>query len=113
MQTKSNIQIIRENLMRREAFADTIKNLIENYTVKNCYFGISIDENKPAIEYIDGYFTVNQEYSDINEAISNMAPDSIIRIIDNYKFQVGERFKKLSGVKGDNIIDISTGRPVL
>ena len=116
MQTKSNIQLIRENLALREAFADNIKYFMERYTIEDSYFGITrgmspnvIRETHTLSEYTRGYFVVEHEYTTIDEAISNMTPTQVVRIIENKRFQVGERFEKLSEVHGDNIIDISTG----
>lgn len=119
MHTKSNIQLIRENLALREAFADNIKEFMERYTIEDSYFGIArgmsphtIRESHTLNEYTRGYFVVEHEYTTIDEAISNMAPTQIVRIIENKRFQVGERFEKLSDTHGDNIIDISTGSPI-
>jgi len=119
MQTKSNIQLIREGLALREASADNIKAFMEKYTIEDSYFGITrgmspkeIKETHTLSEYTRGYFVVEHEYTDIDEAISNMSLNHVIRIIENKRFQIGKRFEKLSDVHGDNIIDISTGSPI-
>jgi len=108
MQTKSNIQLIREGLALREASANNIKAFMEKYTIEDSYFGITSEVS----EYTHGYFVVEHEYTDIDEAISNMSLNQVIRIIENKRFQIGERFEKLSDAHGDNIIDISTGSPI-
>ena len=115
MQTKSNIQIIRENLALRENFANNIKSFMDKYTIEDSYFGISggaSSTKESMTEYINGYFVMEHEYTNIDDAISNMAPNQVIRIIENNRFQIGERYRKLSEVEGDNVIDISTGASI-
>lgn len=130
MQTKSNIQLIRENLELREAFKDNIKTLINDYTIKNCYFSPSygmspkmIRETHSINEHTNGYFVIEHEYTNIDEAISNMTLQHTIRIIDNDHFQLGKRFEKLSEARknfkkslegeNENIIDILTSAQIV
>lgn len=116
MQTKSNIQLIREGLAIRDAFKDNVKSIMDKYTVEDSYFGPSmgmpvqmIKETHSIAEYTKGYFVFEHEYTDIDEAISNMTLSHVLRIIENKRFQIGKRFERLSEAKGDRVIDITTG----
>ena len=120
MQTKSNIQLIREGLAIREAFKENIKSFMEKYTIEDNYFGPSyrispnsIKESQSMVEYTQGYFVFEHEYTDIDNAISNMSLDQSIRIIENKRFQIGKIYEKLSDAKGDKIIDITNNTQIL
>ena len=119
MQTKSNIQLIREGLAVREAFKDNIKNFMEKYTIEDNYFGPSckvsttgIKETHSMTEYTHGYFVFEHEYTDIDTAVSNMSLNHVIRIIDNKRFQVGKIYEKLSDAKGETVIDITNSNQI-
>ena len=119
MQTKSNIQIVREQLAIREAFKDDIKSFMDKYMVEDSYFGPSkcismqvIKEGDSTVEYTRGYFVFEHEYTDVDEAISNMSLHHVLRIIENKRFQVGKIFEKLSEAQGERVIDITTGMNV-
>ena len=116
MQTKSNIQLIKECLAIRDAFKDNVKSIMDKYTVEDSYFGPSmgmpiqmIKETHSIAEYTKGYFVFEHEYTDIDEAISNMTLFHVLRIMENKRFQIGKRFEKLSEANGDRVIDITTG----
>lgn len=112
MQTKSNIQLIRERLAVREEFESNLKSLMEKYIVEDSYFSQSkIDARLPE-ENIKGYFVFNHEYGNLNEAVINMGVADTIRIIDNKRFQVGRVYEKLSDAKGERVFDITTGLAV-
>ena len=107
MQTKSNIQIMLENLAIRDAFKTSIESFMDKYIIEDSYFGIS--QKKSLDEYNKGYFVFEHEYDNINDAIINMTPNHVIRIIENKRFQIGKIYEKLSEAIGDRIIDITSG----
>lgn len=116
MQTKSNIQLIREGLAIRDAFKENIKSFMDKYTIEDSFFGASRGQDIQSIrechsfaEYTRGYFVFEHEYTDIDTAISNMTLEHVLRIIDNKRFQIGKVYEKLSEAKGDRVIDITTG----
>lgn len=120
MQTKSNIQLIREGLAIRDSFKDNIKSFMDKYTIEDSFFGLSrnnnihsLKESRTMTEYTRGYFVFEHEYTDIDTAISNMTLDHTLRIVDNKRFQIGKVYEKLSEAKGDRVIDITTGKLVV
>ena len=120
MQTKSNIQLIREGLAIRDSFKDNIKSFMDKYTIEDSFFGLSRNNNMYSLkeshtmtEYTRGYFVFEHEYTDIDTAISNMTLDHTLRIVDNKRFQIGKVYEKLSEAKGDKVIDITTGKLVV
>lgn len=112
MQTKSNIQLIRESLRMLETFKINLESYMERWTIEDSYFTPNKTIMGCPSENCKGYFSVKQEYTNINEAISNMTLDQTIRIIENKRFQVGNVFEKLTDATGDDIIDITTGEQV-
>ena len=116
MQTKSNIQIIRENLAKINILKENIESLMDKYIIEDSFFGISQNKhtrfnniNECISEYSNGYFVIEHEYTNIDEAVSNMGLDNTLRVINNEKFQIGKRFEKLSEITEGEIIDITTG----
>lgn len=106
MQTKSNIQLVRENLAIKESFKQRLIDLMNDYIIEDSYFNISTGE------WSNGYFVVEHEYASIDDAINNMTNDQTIRIIENKRFQIGKRYGKLSELSVENdrkIIDITSG----
>ena len=112
MQTKSNIQLVRENLAVRDAFKTNLEVFMEKYLVEDSYFSPSKKTLGEVEENTSGYFVFEHEYNTFNEAISNMNNNQTIRIIENNRFQIGRVFEKLSEANGERIIDISTGAVV-
>lgn len=106
MQTKSNIQLLRESLKNRESFKDSVKSLIDRYLVEDSYIGF---DGKYIKEYTKGYFVIENEFDNIDQAVDAMSNGWVLRIIENKTFQIGRIYDKLSDAKGDNIIDIATG----
>lgn len=109
MQTKSNIQIIREKLAERETFKTNLELFMGKYIVEDSYYTPSTKVLGEAVENTKGYFVFEHEYNNFNEAISSMTLDQTIRIIGNLRFQIGKVYEKLSEAKGDRVIDITTG----
>lgn len=109
MQTKSNIQLVKENLAIREMFKNNLEDLMNKYTVEDSYFASSKTSLGNWEECTKGYFVFEKEYNNFDNAISNMNNDSVIRIIDNKRFQIGKVYEKLSDAKGERVIDITTG----
>ena len=109
MQTKSNIQLVRESLAVREVFKSNLESLMEKYTIEDSFFTPSNKALGEVEENIKGYFVFEHEYNTFDEAISNLTLGQTIRIINNQRFQIGKRFEKLSEAQGERIIDITTG----
>lgn len=104
MQTKSNIQLIREAFAQKENFINTIDKLMDSYLVKDSVF------SQPYKEEIKGYLAVVDEYSSLTAASAGMAPDMAIRVINNEKFQVGYVHESLSDIhNAKEIYDIAAG----
>ena len=85
MQTKSNIQLIRESLAIKEGFKNSISNIMDKYTIEDSVF----TWKNGLYEYTDGYFEVISEHITLEEAIKETTSVSGIRVINNEKFQVG------------------------
>jgi hypothetical protein len=109
MQTKSNIQLIRENLAVRDTFKANLEAFMDKYMVEDSFFTPSKKVLGEMVENVKGYFVFEHEYNTFNEAISNMNHESTIRIIENKRFQIGKVYERLSEAKGDRVIDITTG----
>jgi hypothetical protein len=112
MQTKSNIQLVRENLAVRDAFKSNIEELMEKWMIEDSYFTPSTKVLGEAEEVVKGYFVFEHEYNTFNEAVSNMTQGYTIRIINNQRFQIGKVYEKLSEAEGDRVIDIVSGMTV-
>ena len=112
MQTKSNIQLIRESLAVKEAFKNSLNDFMDKYMIEDSYFSISKSGYGKIEENVSGYFVFNKEYNNFDEAIYNMSNDQSIRIIENSRFQIGEIVEKLSETKGERVIDITSGEVI-
>ena len=109
MQTKSNIQLIREALAVKESFQLSLGNIVERYLVKDSVFsfdGVNVNET------VDGYFSIKGEYKTLNEAFDNLTLGDQIRVINNESYQVGKVYQKLSEAKSDKVYDIRSGKMV-
>jgi len=109
MQTKSNIQLVRENLAVRDTFKSNLQELMDKYLVEDSYFTPSRKNLGKYDVNNKGYFVFEHEYNTFDEAISNLTENNTIRIIENKRFQIGKVYEKLSEAKGDRVIDITTG----
>ena len=87
MQTKSNIQLIKESLHLKESIKDSISNIMEKYTIEDSVF----TWHNGLYECADGYFEVISEHTSLDEAVktATWTSTSGIRVINNEQFQVG------------------------
>ena len=107
MQTKSKIQLVKEELDRKNVFRIGLVRLMDKFLVEDAIF--TFDGEKVS-ECTKGYFEVFGEYDSIEEAIKNYSLGDSVRILENKVFQVGKPHEKLSAVKSENkIIDVATG----
>ena len=109
MQTKSNIQLVREALAIRESFRKELQSFMDKWMIMDSYFEINSGAPK---EHEKGYFVFEHEYNTFDEAISNMSLDQTIRIIENKRFQIGKVYEKISEAEGDRVIDVTTGQEI-
>jgi len=109
MQTKSNIQLVKEALQYKESFKECLSDLINKYMVENSTFSF----NGSLKEKVNGYFVVENEYNTLDEAMGNLTPGQLVRVVENKKFQIGSVSEKLSNTSNEKIvIDLSTGSEV-
>ena len=93
MQTKSNIQLIKESITLKNSIKESLMNLMDKYTIEDSVFSWK----NCLCECTDGYFEVLSEYDNLNEAINNINMyTQSIRIINNSNFQVGIVHSKIS-----------------
>lgn len=94
MNTKSKIQLINESIALRNEFKNTLSELMGKYNIEDAIF--TMREGR-VVEAVDGYFVVNNEYKDLNEAISNaIGKAKGLRIMNNETFIVGDIYEMLS-----------------
>lgn len=106
MYTKSKIQQIRESINRKNEFYDIMNYYTEKYIVEDSIF---INTKKGVMEVVNGYFAVNNEYDNLNDAFNNIKEDQALRITGNNKFQIGSIFERLSECpENTDIYDIET-----
>lgn len=87
MYTKSIIQQNIEIINAKNEFKDTLKTLMEKYHIVDCVFAYSKNGVK---EVVEGYFAIENEYADLNEAISHCSIHNMcVRVLNNERFQVG------------------------
>lgn len=105
MYTKSLIQMNLELFNIKENFYDSLTNIMEKYNIEDSVF---VTINKETKELTKGYFVIENEYNNINDAIKNMDISSMgLRIIENKKFQTGNIYNNLSQCPKDkNKLDI-------
>lgn len=106
MYTKSKIQLINEALMLKSNFKEGLENIMEKYQIEDSIFAF---DNKVK-EVTNGYFSIDNEYANLHEAVSNCNIFMQgIRIINNEKYQVGSIFNMLSECpSGKQILDINS-----
>lgn len=106
MQTKSNIQLIQEALKIKENFKSSIDNLMSKYLVEDSVFA---HRNGNLYECTKGYFEVDTEFDNLDEAIKCWNPMLCLRVVGNQKFQIGEVKKFLTECKEDKqVFDINS-----
>ena len=109
MQNKSNIQLIREALMVKEAFENAVQKLTDNYLVEDSVFGF---DGQNLNEITKGYMCIREEYKSLEEAFKNMNVGESLRIINNETFQIGSVSENLSNTDSTKIYSISFGQMV-
>ena len=103
MYTKSKIQIINESLQVKDNFKRGLEELMEKYIIEDSVFVIQ----ESVKEVTKGYFNINNEYSNLQEAIRNCnVTKQGIRIMENKSFQVGDIYNNLSECESEKILDI-------
>lgn len=100
MQTKSNIQLIKESLAVKESAKTSLNNLMNKYTIEDSVFAF---KNGIMYECTNGYFEVINEYTTIDEAVKHADINTqSIRVIGNSIFQVGNIHNILAECAADN-----------
>lgn len=102
MQTKSNIQLIREACELANNYRDGLVNIMEKYTIEDSIF---VYRNGQVFEATKGYFEIVKEYDNITDAIRECRGKFNtmgIRIINNDHFEVGILHDNLSECSKEN-----------
>ena len=89
MQTKSNIQLIREACELANNYKDGLNNLMEKYNIEDSIF---VYKNSQVFEVTKGYFESVKEYDNLADAVRECWGqfDTMgIRIQNNSIFEVG------------------------
>lgn len=98
MYTKSIIQQTVEAIRAKDNFKTGIEQLMERYNIEDSVFVL---KNGFMHEVVEGYFVTENEYTDLNEAMSNCDINTMgIRIIGN-RFQTGKIHNRLSECAND------------
>lgn len=91
--TKSKIQLIKEQMIIKEMFKNNLLDLMEKYILEDNIF----HNNRGNIEEnIKGYFAINEEFDNIVDAINSLKDNQSVRIIENNKFQTGVVFESIN-----------------
>lgn len=117
MNNKSSIQLYLEQQKKRETFEKSLFQIMENSLILDNIF-VQKSENGEPVEPNRGYFTMEDEFMNLIDAVRSMKTNQGIRIIENKEFWVGSIYDTLSSVpvcEGDyednEIIDL--GRMVV
>lgn len=90
MYTKSIIQQKAEIINAKNNFKQSLEQLIEKFDIEDSVF-VYAGNVAGMKEIVEGYFVIDAEYDNINEAMSSCDITTMgIRIIENDKFQVGK-----------------------
>ena len=93
MYTKSIIQQTVEAIRAKDSFKTSIENLMEKYNIEDSVFVL---KNGFMNEVVEGYFVTENEYDNLDEAMSNCDVNTMgIRIIGNV-FHTGKIYNRLS-----------------
>lgn len=106
MQTKSNIQLIKESIQLKNSIKESLNNIMDKYTVEDSVFMWRNGLN----ECTQGYFEVVSEFENLNEAIAVLNVNTQgIRILNNTTFQVGNIYSSIVECKDstNQILDIN------
>ncbi len=108
MQTKSNIQLIKEALQQSNNFREGLENLMEKYNIEDSVF---VCANSMVMEATKGYFVELNSYDNLQDAVrecNGKWNKCGVRVINNQKFVVGEIKQYLSECKeGEKVFDIN------
>lgn len=107
MYTKSLIQQHREMYSIKESFNDGISNIMEKYNIEDSIFVLL---NGFVKELTKGYFVVEKEFDNINEAIRECNINTMgVRVLNNSNFQIGTIYNTISQCPKDSkILDIES-----
>lgn len=90
MYTKSIIQQKAEIINAKNNFKQSLEQLMEKFNIEDSVF-VYAGNVTGMKEIVEGYFVIDAEYDNINEAMSECDINTMgIRIIENDKFQVGK-----------------------
>ena len=105
MYTKSIIQQQIELFNTKDKFRRGIESLMEKYTIEDSVF---ILNSNNLFEATDGYFSLVNEYDNLNEAISNCDINTMgIRVMNDTKFQTGTLHNSITECKeGSSVFDL-------
>ena len=102
MQTKSNIQLIKESFALKESAKTSLTNLMDKYLIEDSVFTF-VGKNGIMYECTDGYFEVISEHDNLDDAIKNAnINNQSIRVINNTTFQVGNIHNVLANCDANN-----------
>lgn len=86
MYTKSIIQQTIEALQEKNSFRIAIENLMEKYNIEDSVF---VFRNGNMREVVEGYFTIDANYTNLSEAISDCDVRTMGIRVTGDNFQVG------------------------
>lgn len=107
MYTKSLIQQKLDNISIKNTFNETLTDIMNKYNIEDSIFVMTNNGTK---ELTSGYFVVEKEYSNIDDAINafNIKSNGI-RIVENKIFQVGSIYNNISQCPKDKqIFDVGS-----
>ena len=103
MWQRSAIQQMTEMQNTMFAFKTTLNKIMECYNVQNNIFGII---SGTPLEITSGYFIVESEYDNFDEAMRNFDINSnLVRIVENKKFYVGTYANRIADVEEGKIAE--------
>ena len=110
MNTKNQIQLIREFQERKNKFFEQLEELMEKYNINSAIFVSS--HNGTLFESTTGYYDIANEYDSLEELKKNFDPSqSFIRVIGS-KVQSGTVYSTLKECKGEKVFDITAQQMV-
>ena len=108
MYTKSIIQQNVENFKAKNNFRTAMESLMDKYTIEDSVF--TAHKTGDIYEAVRGYFVVDNEYDNLQEAVSSCNVNNMcVRIINNEKFQTGTLHMSLNECDTTkNVFDLSS-----
>ena len=104
MQTKSNIQLIREACEYASNYKEGLNNLMNKFTIEDSIF---VYKNGQLYEATQGYFELVSEHNNLDEAVKacwGKFDTTGIRIVNNEKFAVGNIHKFLNECSDESAV---------